>query len=165
MSGDVLDPSGSPVQVEPMASEQLELVLAALYEAPREAVAWMAQACTHAWVAFEVQVAPDDTLTAGLDPEPAEAGVREVVLGAVGTRPSPAHGSELVGGVFAGPRRAEVAAALARAAWQEVGRVYAFAEGHLFPPRRWCRRGSVRWARTAAWKAGCRTGTWTPRTA
>ncbi|MGM9321052.1 hypothetical protein [Deinococcus aquaticus] len=138
MSGDVLDPSGSPVQVEPMASEQLELVLAALYEAPREAVAWMAQACTHAWVAFEVQVAPDDTLTAGLDPEPgaepAEAGVREVVLGAVGTRPSPAHGSELVGGVFAGPRRAEVAAALARAAWQEVGRVYAFAEGHLFPP-------------------------------
>ncbi|WP_291428037.1 hypothetical protein [Deinococcus sp.] len=138
MSGEVLDFPGSPVQVEPMASEQLELILAALYGVPREAVAWMAQACTQAWVAFEEQVTPDDTLSAGLvpqpDSEPAEAGKREVVLGAVGTRPSPAHGSELVGGVFAGPRRAEVAAALARAAWQEVGRVYAFAEGHLFPP-------------------------------
>lgn len=117
-----------PVQVEALGPEQLELVLAALYEAPREAVAWMAQACTDAWVAFERHepLGPDGT------PQP--DGGREVVLGAVGTRPSPAHGSELLGGVLGGPRRAEAAAALARAAWERAGRVYAFAEGHLFPP-------------------------------
>ncbi|UBV41672.1 hypothetical protein LAJ19_08395 [Deinococcus taeanensis] len=120
MSG-ALTGEGGPVQVERLSGEGLTTVLAALYEAPAEAVAWMAEACSAAWVAFEVH--------------PGEEGeVREVVLGAAGTRPSPAHGAELLGGVFATALRGPVALALADVARAEAGRVYVFAEGHLFPP-------------------------------
>lgn len=86
---------------------------AVLYGAPQGDLAWMADACTAGFVALD--------------------GVGEV-LGAIGTRLSPQHGAELVGGVFAGPLRDDVALALVRAAQAEVGRVYLFAEGYLFPP-------------------------------
>lgn len=53
------------------------------------------------------------------------------VVGAVGLRPSPAHGAELVGGVLHGPEHAQAARALALTAREGVGRVYAFADGAL----------------------------------
>lgn len=53
------------------------------------------------------------------------------VLGAVGLRPSPAHGSELVGGALFGLQAQEVASALALQARQEGGPVYAFADGGM----------------------------------
>lgn len=123
------------VQVERLSGDGLTTVLAALYDAPQEAVAWMAEACTAAWVAFEVQ--------------PGEDGPREVVLGAAGTRPSPAHGSELLGGVFSGPLRDAAALALADAARAEVGRAYVFADGHLFPPEPFLDLG---WRETGAYR-------------
>ncbi|CAM3175527.1 N-acetyltransferase domain-containing protein [Deinococcus saxicola] len=86
--------------------------LSSLYVAPPEDMTWMADACTAGFVAL---------------------GKGDEVLGAIGTRPSPQHGAELVGGVFPGPQRDEVALALIRAAHGAVGRVYVFAEGYLFP--------------------------------
>lgn len=86
-------------------------VLAALYGAPEEAVAWMADVLTGAWVAH---------------------GGEGEVVGAAGLRPSPAHGAELVGGALFGPGHLEAATALAREARQAAGRVYAFADGGLF---------------------------------
>ncbi|CAM3726469.1 hypothetical protein DEFR109230_10020 [Deinococcus frigens] len=73
---------------------------------------WMADACTAGFVA----------LADGNE-----------MLGAIGTRPSPQYGAELVGGVFPGPVRDEVVLALVRAALAQVGRVYLFADGSLFP--------------------------------
>ncbi|PTA68258.1 hypothetical protein C8263_08925 [Deinococcus arcticus] len=83
-------------------------------------MAWMADSCEAAWLVSEVQVVSGQA--------------REVVVGAAGARPSPAHGAELLGGVFGGLRRAEVTALLAGAARQALGRVYAFADGRLFSP-------------------------------
>ncbi len=100
------------VEVAPAA---LVPVFAALYGAPEDAVAWMADACTAGWLARD-------------------AGPAGEVLGAVGLRPSPQHGAELVGGAVAGPQQAAVAVALARSAHAAAGRVYVFAEGFLFPP-------------------------------
>lgn len=104
-----------PLNLEVRAVPPADLLptLASLYGAAPDDLAWMAQACTAGFVAL---------------------GDGEEVLGAVGTRPSPQHGAELVGGVFPGSRRDEVALALVRAAQAEVGRVYLFAEGYLFPP-------------------------------
>ncbi|GGM01048.1 hypothetical protein [Deinococcus aerophilus] len=99
------------VEVAPTA---LVPVFADLYGAPEDAVAWMADACTAGWLARH-------------------AGPAGEVLGAVGLRPSPQHGAELVGGVVAGPQQAAVAVALARSAHAAAGRVYVFAEGFLFP--------------------------------
>lgn len=101
-----------PVTVSPAPPADLPPVFAALYGAPEEAVAWMAEVLTGAWVARN---------SAG------------EVVGAVGLRPSPAHGAELVGGALPGPEHGEAATALALAARQEAGRAYAFAEGALFP--------------------------------
>lgn len=92
--------------------DDLPALLAGLYEAPEEAVTWMAGASVAAWVALNDE---------------------EVVLGAVGARPSPRHGAELVGGAFPGPTQHAAALALAHAAQAELGRVYAFAEPHLWP--------------------------------
>lgn len=92
--------------------DDLAPLLAGLYEAPEEAVAWMAGASVAAWVAL------NDA---------------EEVLGAIGARPSPKWGAELVGGAFPGPTQHAAALALAQAAQAELGRVYAFAEPHLWP--------------------------------
>lgn len=100
------------VEIQAASPAELLPALAALYGAAPDDLAWMADACTAGFVALG-------------DGE---------VLGAAGTRPSPQHGAELVGGVFPGPARDEVALALVRAAQAEVGRVYLFAEGFLFPP-------------------------------
>ncbi|WP_198170339.1 hypothetical protein [Deinococcus arboris] len=108
------------LHAEAVAPEALTPALAALYEVPVSEVAWMAQSCAAAWLVSEVQL---------LDGQ-----AREVVVGAAGARPSPAHGAELLGGVFAGPRRAEVTALLVGAAYAGVGRAYVFADGHLFTP-------------------------------
>lgn len=103
-----------PVTVSPARPADLPPVFAALYGAPEEAVAWMADVLTGAWVAWNA------------------AGE---VVGAVGLRPSPAHGAELVGGALPGPDYLEAAAALALIVRQEAGRAYAFAEGSLFPAK------------------------------
>ncbi|WP_243398137.1 hypothetical protein [Deinococcus koreensis] len=91
--------------------------LAQLYGAPETELAWMAEVCTSGFLAWA------EDLPAGGE-----------VLGAVGTRPSPHHGAELVGGAFPGPAQVVAALSLAQAAREEVGRVYAFADGTLFPP-------------------------------
>lgn len=102
-----------PVTVSPAQPTDLPPLLAALYGAPEEAVAWMADVLTQTWVALN----------------------REgEVVGAAGLRPSPAHGAELVGGALFGPWHLEAATALAREARQVAGRVYAFADGALFSP-------------------------------
>ncbi|WP_084048084.1 hypothetical protein [Deinococcus hopiensis] len=103
-----------PVTVFPTRPADLPPLLAALYGAPEEAVAWMAGTLTGAWTAHD---------------EDGE------VQGAVGLRPSPAHGSELVGGALPGPEYLEAAAALAQTARGAAGRAYAFADGTLFPTR------------------------------
>lgn len=103
------------VTVRPAAPADLPPLLAALYGAPEEDVAWMADTLSAAWTAH----APGGE-----------------VLGAVGLRPSPANGAELLGGALAHPQGRDhedaVGAALARTAHLEGGRVYAFADGHLF---------------------------------
>ncbi len=101
-----------PVTVSPALPAELPPVFAALYGAPEEAVTWMAEELTGAWVARNA------------------AGE---VVGAVGLRPSPAYGAELVGGALSGPDHLEAGTALALTARQEAGRAYAFAEGSLFP--------------------------------
>lgn len=98
------------VTVTPALPARLPALLAALYGAPEEAVAWMAAVLNAAWVARD------------------EGGG---LVGAVGTRPSPVHGAELVGGTLPGPGQYEGATALAAAAWQAAGRAYAFADGAL----------------------------------
>lgn len=100
-----------PVTVSLARPADLPPVFAALYGAPAEAVAWMADELEGAWAARN--------------------GAGEVV-GAVGLRPSPAHGAELVGGALPGPDHAETGAALARVAREMAGRAYAFADGSLF---------------------------------
>ncbi|THF88973.1 hypothetical protein E7T09_01110 [Deinococcus sp. KSM4-11] len=87
--------------------------LAALYGAAEEDMAWMAMACTAGWIVL------DET---------------EVLLAAVGARPSPRHGAELLGGAFAGAAQVPAALAVTESAHEAVGRVYAFADGTLFPP-------------------------------
>ncbi|KQR36250.1 hypothetical protein [Deinococcus sp. Leaf326] len=103
------------VTVQPAAPADLPPLLAALYGAPEEDVAWMADTLSAAWTAQ----APGGE-----------------VLGAVGLRPSPANGAELLGGALAHPEGRDhedaVATALARTAHAAGGRVYAFADGHLF---------------------------------
>jgi hypothetical protein len=100
-----------PVTVSPALPADLPPVFAALYGAPAEAVAWMADELEGAWVARN---AAGD------------------VVGAVGLRPSPAHGAELVGGALPGSHHVETGAALARVARETAGRAYAFADGSLF---------------------------------
>lgn len=99
-----------PVTVSPALPADLPPLLATLYGAPEEAVAWMAETLTQAWTAH---------------------GDGGEVLGAVGLRPSPAHGSELVGGALPGADGLEAASALAQAARETAGRAYAFADGSL----------------------------------
>ncbi len=101
------------VEVRAASPAELRPAFAALYGAAPDDIAWMTEACTAGFVALSDN---------------------GEVLGAVGARPSPQHGAELVGGVFPGPARDEVALVLVRAAQVEVGRVYLFAEGYLFPP-------------------------------
>ncbi|OLV18470.1 hypothetical protein [Deinococcus marmoris] len=100
-------------EIQALPPAELLPAFAALYGASQEDLTWMADACTAGFVAL---------------------GDGEELLGAIGTRPSPQHGAELVGGVFPGPQRDQVALALIRAAHEAVGRVYVFAEGYLFPP-------------------------------
>lgn len=100
-----------PVTVLPARPPDLPPLLAALYGAPQEAVAWMAEGLEGAWVARDAAGA---------------------VLGAVGLRPSPAHGAELVGGARPGAGHHEAARALAQTAREAGGRAYAFADGSLF---------------------------------
>lgn len=102
------------VTVLPAQPADLPPVFAALYGAPEAAVAWMADELEAAWVAHNA------------------AGE---VVGAVGLRPSPAHGAELVGGALPGTDHTEAGAALARVAREAAGRVYAFADGSLFTAR------------------------------
>lgn len=55
------------------------------------------------------------------------------ILGVLGLRPSPAHGAEILGGVFAGEQRRDAALALLWAARAAQPQLYAYAEAHLFP--------------------------------
>lgn len=99
------------VTVRPADPADLPPLLAALYGAPEEAVAWMADTLSAAWTAH---------------------GPGGEVLGAAGVRPSPANGAELLGGALPGDSGDAAGTALARAAHAAVGRVYAFADGQLF---------------------------------
>lgn len=54
-------------------------------------------------------------------------------LGAVGLRPSPAHGAEVMGGAFPGAAQHETVVALIRAALATERHLYAYAEAHLLP--------------------------------
>lgn len=94
--------SASPAELLP--------AFAALYGAPAEELGWLTDSLTHAWAALDEG---------------------DVVLGALGVRPSPAHGGELMGGALPGEWEVEVGAALAQAAREEVGPVYAFADGGM----------------------------------
>ncbi|GGK22706.1 hypothetical protein GCM10008955_15230 [Deinococcus malanensis] len=100
--------------LSPVRPEELPPVFAALYGAPQEAVAWMADELEAAWIAH---------------------GEEGEVLGAVGLRPSPAHGSEVVGGALFGLHALQVASALALQARQDGGPVYAFADGGMLSAR------------------------------
>lgn len=60
-------------------------------------------------------------------------GEYQEVLGAVGLRPSPAHGAELVGGAFPAPAQQEAATTLILAALAAQPKLYAYAEAHLLP--------------------------------
>lgn len=55
------------------------------------------------------------------------------VWGALGLRPSPAHGAEVMGGAFPGSRQHEAALALLRVAVAAQPHLYAYAEPHLLP--------------------------------
>lgn len=101
-----------PVTVTPAQPLELLPLFAALYGAPQDDFRPVAAGLTGAWAARN------------------EAGK---LVGAVGLRPSPHHGAELMGGAVPGPEQQEAATALARTAQQAVGRTYAFAEPHLFP--------------------------------
>ncbi len=54
-------------------------------------------------------------------------------LGAIGLRPSPAHGAEVVGGAFIGPKQCEAALELIRTAAGTHPVLYAYAETHRLP--------------------------------
>ena len=54
-------------------------------------------------------------------------------LGALGLRPSPAHGAEVVGGALVGPFQTEAAVALLTAARKAQPTLYAYGEAHLLP--------------------------------
>ncbi|GHF48657.1 GNAT superfamily N-acetyltransferase [Deinococcus metalli] len=105
--------SDALLAVTRVAPDALLPAFAALYGAPEEDMAWMVSACTAGWVAVD----REDTLRA-----------------AVGARPSPQHGAELLGGAFPGEAGVPAALAVARAAHADVGAVYVFADGTLFPP-------------------------------
>lgn len=100
--------------VSRVTPQELGPALAALYGLSEEDVAWMAQACVAGWVAASE-----------------EGGA---LVGAVGARPSPAHGAELLGGALPGAAQVPAALALTHEAREALGRVYVFADGTLFPP-------------------------------
>ncbi|WP_188962873.1 hypothetical protein [Deinococcus aquiradiocola] len=54
-------------------------------------------------------------------------------VGALGLRPSPAHGSEVLGGALPGDGQRDAALALLRAALTVQPQLYAYAEPHLLP--------------------------------
>ena len=60
-------------------------------------------------------------------------GERQEALGAIGLRPSPAHGAEVMGGAFPGPAQHAAALALLAAALAAQPQLYAHAEAHLLP--------------------------------
>ncbi|WP_295814655.1 hypothetical protein [uncultured Deinococcus sp.] len=107
------DGSHADVTVRAVTPDALLPALAALYGLPEVDVAWMAESCTAGWVALDAH---------------------GEFVAAVGARPSPQHGAELLGGAFPGPAQVPAALAVARAAQADVGRVYVFADGTLFPP-------------------------------
>lgn len=101
------------LRVVPAPPAELLPVFAALYGAAAEDMAWLAGTLQAAWVVLDEE---------------------NNVRGAAGVRPSPAHGLELMGGALAGEPAEEeaVQTALAQAAHRDAGKVYAFADGHLF---------------------------------
>ncbi|WP_412029777.1 hypothetical protein [Deinococcus yunweiensis] len=107
------DGSHADLTVRAVTPDALLPALAALYGLSEDDVAWMAESCTAGWVALDAQ---------------------DVLVAAVGARPSPQHGAELLGGAFPGLAQVPAALSVARAAQAEVGRVYVFADGTLFPP-------------------------------
>ena len=58
---------------------------------------------------------------------------RQEALGAIGLRPSPAHGAEVMGGAFPGPAQHAAALTLLGAALAAQPQLYAHAETHLLP--------------------------------
>jgi len=62
-------------------------------------------------------------------------------LGALGLRPSPAHGAEVMGGAFSGPAQQEASLALIRRAVETQPHLYAYAEEHLLPAETLCAAG------------------------
>lgn len=101
-----------PVTVTPAQPLELLPLFATLYGAPEDDFRPVAAGLNGAWAARD-------------------RGGK--LVGAVGLRPSPHQGAELMGGALPGPAQRETATALARTAQQTVGRTYAFAEPHLFP--------------------------------
>lgn len=81
---------------------------------------------------YGVPEADLDWLTGSLSAAWAVLNAAGEVLGAAGVRPSPAHGHELMGGALPGEQAGEVGTALAGAAQEAVGQVYAFADGAMF---------------------------------
>lgn len=67
------------------------------------------------------------------------------VVGALGLRPTPKHGAELVGGAFPGAVQHEAVTTLLQAALSEQPRLYAYAEGHLLPEAA-LQEAGLRWA-------------------
>lgn len=65
------------------------------------------------------------------------------VVGVLGLRPATACGTEVMGGVFPGPDRAAVAAALIRAALVHEPRLVAYGEEAFFPAEAWQSAGLV----------------------
>lgn len=87
-------------------------VLARLYGATEADLADLASQLTAAWIVQD----------------------GDEVRGAVGLRPSPAHGAEIVGGAFPGPHQHGAALALLRAAMGSGERLYAYGEADFLPP-------------------------------
>ncbi|WP_191240655.1 hypothetical protein [Deinococcus ficus] len=98
--------------VSPAPPSRVLDVFAALYGTPAGDLGWLEAELRAAWVALD---------------ESGEA------LGALGARPSPAHGMELMGGSLDGEHGEAVAQALVEAARADLGRVYAFADGLMLP--------------------------------
>ena len=95
----------NPVSASPSAALP---VLSRLYRSSEADFAGMTDQLTHAWVLSDGS-------------------------GAIGLRPSPAHGAEVMGGAFPGQSQQAVALALLSAALAAQPQLYAYAETHLLP--------------------------------
>jgi GNAT superfamily N-acetyltransferase len=101
-----------PVTVSSVPPQVATSLFARLYGGAEAEFAWIHQQLTVYWAAED------------------EAGTS---VGALGLRPTPAHGAELLGGAFPSPKQHETALALLCAALAVQPQLYAYAEAHLLP--------------------------------